>query len=69
MKIIFKSCFPNSFILLTIVSTEGFKESDIIKATIALNKDSQPEMVCQVLYNLCVCIKYGNCEIPKKHFK
>lgn len=53
--------------MLTI--TEGFKESDIIKAAIALNIDSQPEMVCQVLSNLCVCIKYGNCEIPKKHFK
>lgn len=48
---------------------EGLKESDIIKAAIILDLDSNPEVVNQLLSNLSACIKHGNCELPVKNFK
>jgi CLIP-associating protein 1/2 len=51
--------------------TEGVRESEVIKQAIALaqNENSEPEYMLQVLMNLMVCVKHGNCELPIKNFK
>jgi hypothetical protein len=50
---------------------EGLKESDVVKQTIAMATldNYTEEYAGQVLNNLKICIKYGNCEIENKHFK
>jgi CLIP-associating protein 1/2 len=51
--------------------TEGIRENEVIKQAIALaqNENSEPEYMLQVLMNLMVCVKHGNCELPIKNFK
>ncbi|XP_058466866.1 CLIP-associating protein isoform X3 [Malaya genurostris] len=52
-----------------LIVESGIKENDVIKASILLSHDTNQEMVVQVLGNLQLCIKYGNCELPIKNFK
>ncbi|XP_058839052.1 CLIP-associating protein isoform X5 [Topomyia yanbarensis] len=47
----------------------GTKENDVIKAAIVLSHDTNSELVVQVLGNLQLCIKHGDCELPIKNFK
>jgi hypothetical protein len=49
--------------------SEGLLESEIIKSAIELQTGDNPESIFQVLSNLSICIKYGKCELPNKHFK
>lgn len=44
-------------------------EADVVREALALNADSNPEHVKAVLSNLAACVKFGNGEIPVKHFK
>lgn len=50
---------------------EGIRESEIIKQAIGLAQieNCDPEYMMQVLVNLMVCIKNGNCELPIRNFK
>lgn len=52
---------------------EGVRESEVIKQVIGLaqldHQTSDPEFMMQVLVNLMICIKNGNCELPIKNFK
>uniref|UniRef100_W4VRQ5 Putative microtubule associated-protein orbit n=1 Tax=Corethrella appendiculata TaxID=1370023 RepID=W4VRQ5_9DIPT len=52
-----------------ILLEKGIRESEIVKAAILLSHDTPPEQIEQVLTNLQVCIKYGNCQLPIKNFK
>jgi hypothetical protein len=51
--------------------SEGVRESEVIKQAIALAQvdNCDPEYMMQVLVNLMICIKNGNCELPIKNFK
>lgn len=67
--------FPSHNNFLLILSScqflEGVRESEVIKQAIALSQieNCDPEYMMQVLVNLMVCIKNGNCELPIKNFK
>ncbi|XP_055919466.1 CLIP-associating protein isoform X8 [Eupeodes corollae] len=52
-----------------IILENGSSESDIIKAAIVLNLDTNSEVIQQTLADLSVCIKSGNCDLPNKNFK
>ncbi|XP_053689926.1 CLIP-associating protein isoform X2 [Sabethes cyaneus] len=52
-----------------LVLENGTKEQDIIKAAILLSHETSLETTVQVLENLKLCIKYGNCELPIKNFR
>jgi hypothetical protein len=54
-----------------IASVEGVRESEVIKQAIALAQidNSDPDYMLQVLTNLMICIRHGNCELPIKSFK
>lgn len=52
-----------------IILENGSSESDIIKAAIILNLETNAELIQQTLADLSVCIKSGNCELPNKNFK
>lgn len=52
-----------------IILENGSSESDIIKAAIVLNLETNAELIQQTLADLSVCIKSGNCELPNKNFK
>lgn len=47
----------------------GAKESDIIKSAIVLSVNTPQETIIQTLADLSTCIKFGNCDLPIKHFK
>lgn len=47
----------------------GAKESDILNDAIALSPNHPTNVIVQTLADLTTCIKYGNCELPIKHFK
>lgn len=49
--------------------SENLKESEIVKAAIALNVEDDDEFIVQALSNLSVCIKYGNGQMLSKNFK
>lgn len=44
-------------------------ESDVVKEALLLNAESNPDHVKAVLSNLAACVKFGNGDIPVKHFK
>lgn len=49
----------------------GLRESEVIKQAIALAQieNCDPDYMAQVLVNLMICIKNGNCELPIRNFK
>ncbi|KAL5286274.1 CLASP1 family protein [Megaselia abdita] len=48
---------------------QNTRESDVIKAAIVLHADTDPKHVQEVLNQLSICIKYGNCQLPNQNFK
>ncbi|XP_055379521.1 CLIP-associating protein isoform X10 [Condylostylus longicornis] len=52
-----------------VILENNLKESDIIQAAIVLNHETSMEVIQHTLCDLAACIKYGNCELPNKHFK
>ncbi|CAO1428288.1 unnamed protein product [Diamesa tonsa] len=53
-----------------VVLEKGIRESEVIRQTIELSHENiDPDHMMQVLVNLMICIKNGNCELPIKHFK
>ncbi|GAB0096245.1 CLIP-associating protein [Sergentomyia squamirostris] len=52
-----------------VVIEKTLRESDIVKAATALNMETSPVTVAQILNNLSACIAYGNCQLPIQHFK
>lgn len=55
---------------MCVIFAEGIRESEVIKQTIELSHENiDPDHMMQVLVNLMICIKNGNCELPIKHFK
>lgn len=44
-------------------------ENDVVREALALNAETNPEHVKAVLSNLAACVKFGNGDIPVKHFK
>lgn len=44
-------------------------EADVVREALALNADTNPEHVKAVLSNLAACVKFGNGDLPVKHFK
>ena len=52
-----------------VIIESSILESDVVREALTLNADSNPEVVKAVLSNLAACVKFGNGEIPVKHFK
>lgn len=52
-----------------VIIENSLMETDVVREALALNADSNPEHVKAVLSNLAACVKFGNGEIPVKHFK
>lgn len=54
-----------------LILDKGIRESDVIRQATALaqSESADPEYVVQILCNLSICIKSGNCELPIKNFK
>lgn len=66
------SCLLDLIIFLSeCLLVEGIRESEIIKQAIGLGQidNCDPDYMMQVLMNLMICIKNGNCELPIKNFK
>lgn len=47
------------------------RESEVIRLAVGLvqNENANPEFITQVLNNLMVCIKNGNCDLPMRNFR
>lgn len=53
----------------SVIIDNTITENEVVKESLILNADSNPEHVKATLNNLAACVKYGNGQIPVKHFK
>lgn len=52
-----------------VIIENSIMESDVVREALSLNAETNPEHVKAVLSNLAACVKFGNGDIPVKHFK